>query len=201
MADEHVDPHLRLVQLHRASIRYLHQLEERITRDPTLALEDGERWLPADLEFARRFAQQYAGPGVPTIESIHEAIDEIQLSLDEYENNHNVVQLNNMSRRIWLYWRTMGKKDFWNKYGPGSKFSLNKCDIPPKPIEVPSDEAPYSVYEDDWKEMNRDFPSSGVDWNLVTRFNWTDDDKTTLTGRRTCTARSRIFYSMGWNRR
>ena len=82
-----------------------------------------------------------------------------------------------MQNRIFLMWRTMGKKEFWNKYGPGSQFKFEKCDIPAKPIEIPSEMAPYSVYEEDWKEMANDFPQSGVDWNLVTRFSWSDDEK------------------------
>ncbi|MGA9040198.1 MAG: hypothetical protein WB421_06660 [Terriglobales bacterium] len=167
-----------LVFLLKKSVKHLDKLERRLTLEPGLPLHANEHWLPGNIEFARRFALQYTGPGVPTLDSINQARDEINHALEE--NERNVTRpMNDMSRRIWLMWRTMGKKEFWNRYGPGSTFKFEKCAIPEKPVEIPSDNAPYSVYEDDWKEMSKDFPSSGVDWNLITRFSWTDDDKST----------------------
>ena len=166
----------KLYQLLRASIRHLHDLKRRLLAEPGLPLHADEQWLDGDLEFARRFSLQYTGPGVPTQEAIQQGLDEIAHAINEADTG-NYRPMNDMSRRIFLMWRTMGKKEHWNRHGPGSAFKMEKCSIPPKPIEIPSDNAPYSVYDEDWKEMTKDFPSSGVDWNLITRFNWTDDEK------------------------
>jgi hypothetical protein len=163
-----------------ASRNHLLDLRTRLATPEGLNLREGEKWLPADIEFARRYALQYAGPGVPTNDAIELASTNIEFTLREYERTGMARPMNAVGHRIFLTWRTMGTKRFWEEYGPGSNFSFSKCDIPPKPIEIPNEHCPYSVYEEEWKEMAPDFPQSGVDWNLIYRFEFTDDDEKDL---------------------
>ena len=52
----------KMFALLRGSMNHLDELNARLWEDPTLPLKDGEQWLPADIEFARRFSLQYTGP-------------------------------------------------------------------------------------------------------------------------------------------